>query len=157
MLPEDGILLTYVLKQSQEDSEIEAVDSPTKPEAKAAECSVDNHEIGENSQKSCKMMEVIEDTVVPSTSSPVVEDDNISEEEAMGNQPVMSSTMVDKLTKTVNNLGSKIKKEKSLKVPAINLILRIQLALDECGFFPENSTVDILDIINMIPDKSAAA
>ena len=29
--------------------------------------------------------------------------------------------------------------------------------LDECGLFPENNNVDILDIINMIPDKSAVA
>ena len=36
-------------------------------------------------------------------------------------------------------------------------MLRIQAALDECGSFPEKSTVNILNIINMIPDKSAVA
>ena len=36
-------------------------------------------------------------------------------------------------------------------------MLRIQAALDECGAFPENSTVNILNIINMIPDKSTVA
>ena len=105
-----------------------------------------------------EVKEVVKDiTVVPSTSSPVVEDEDVSEEEAMRNQPVIPLTMSDKLTKMVNNLGSEISKEKSLKVPAIDLMLRIQAALDECGSFPENSTVDILDIINMIPDKSTVA
>ena len=36
-------------------------------------------------------------------------------------------------------------------------MLQIQAALDECNIFPENTTVDILDIIKMIPDKSALA
>ena len=36
-------------------------------------------------------------------------------------------------------------------------MLQIQVALDECGIFPENTTVDILDIISMIPDKSVLA
>ena len=36
-------------------------------------------------------------------------------------------------------------------------MLKIQAALDECGSFPDNSTVNILHIINMIPDKSAVA
>ena len=55
MLPEDGVLLTYILKQSQEDSRIKVVNSPTKPEVKAAEYGVDilissdSHKIGENS------------------------------------------------------------------------------------------------------------
>ena len=42
-------------------------------------------------------------------------------------------------------------------MPVIDLMLRIQAVLDEYGFFPENSTVNILDIINMISDKSAVA
>ena len=101
---------------------------------------------------------VLEDTTaIPSTSSPVVEYEDVSEEEAMRSQLVIPLTMVDKLTKTVNNLGSEIRKEKSLKVPAIDLMLRIQAALDKFGLFPENNTVDILDIINMIPDKSMVA
>ena len=36
-------------------------------------------------------------------------------------------------------------------------MLRIQAVLDECGSFPENSTANILNIINMIPDKSTVA
>ena len=46
---------------------------------------------------------------------------------------------------------------KILKIPAIDLLLRIQAALDEHQIFPENTTVDILEIINRIPDKSALA
>ena len=65
--------------------------------------------------------------------------------------------MVDKLTKVVNNLGSEIRKEESLKIQAIDLMLRIQSVLNECNLFPENTNVNILDIINMIPDKSALA
>ena len=104
------------------------------------------------------MKEVIEDTpIVLSTSSPVVEDEAISEEESVKSQPTIPLIMVDKLTKTVKNFGNEIRNEKSLKVPAIDLILRIQSVLDECGLFPENSTVNILDIINMIPDKSVVA
>ena len=117
MLPEDGVLLTYVLKQNREDSGIKVVNSPTKPETKPAEY---DHKIGEN----LRMNEGVEDTtVVPLTSSPVVEDEDTSEEEAMGSQPVIPLTMVDKLTKTVTNLGSEIRKEKSLKISAIDLML----------------------------------
>ena len=87
----------------------------------------------------------------------MVEDEDISDKELMKSQPMIPLTMVDKLTKTVKNLGNEIRNDKSLKVPAFDLILRIQSVLDECGLFPENNTVDILDIINMIPDKSAVA
>ena len=53
----------------------------------------------------------------------MVEDEDISDEETMGNQQVIPLTIVDKLTKTVTNLGSEIRKEKSLKIPAIDLTL----------------------------------
>ena len=36
-------------------------------------------------------------------------------------------------------------------------MMRIQSALDEINLFPENNNVDILDIINTIPDKNATA
>ena len=65
--------------------------------------------------------------------------------------------MVDKLVKAASNLGNKVKNEENIKIPAIDLFLRIQAALDEHQVFPENTTVDILDIINRIPDKSALA
>ena len=96
MLPEDDVLLTYILKQNREDSRIKSVNSSTRPEAKVAKEDVDymskklqvcyeygvdilissgSHKISENLQKFRGMKEVIEDTlIVPSTSSPVVED-----------------------------------------------------------------------------------
>ena len=87
----------------------------------------------------------------------MVEDEDILEEELVKSQSLIQLKMVEKLKKAVENLENEIRNEKSLKVAAINLILRIQSALDECDLFPENSTVYILDIINMIPDKSAVA
>ena len=57
MLPEDGILLTYILKRSQEDVEMQTVYSPMNQETKATDSVVnilmsdDNHEISKNSQK----------------------------------------------------------------------------------------------------------
>ena len=163
MLPEYGILLTYILKQSQKDSKIKVVDSPTRPETKAADyvvdilMSSDNHKINENSQKLHGMKKLVEDiAVILLMSLPVMEDKEIMEEELMESQPVMM-TMVDKLAKVVIYLGSEIRKEESLKIPAVDLMLQIQSALDECNLFPENTTVDILDIINMIPDKSVVA
>ena len=162
MLPEDGILLTYIWKQSQRDSETKMIDSPTRPETKAADYIVDipmsddNHKISENSQKSLITKKLVEDiAVTPLMSQPGMEDEE-SDEESMENQPVMTN-MVDKLAKVVNNLGIEIKKEESLKILAIDLMLRIQVALNECGVFPENSTEDILDIINMIPNKDVIA
>ena len=81
MLLEDGILLTYILKQSQKDSNIKVVDSPTFPETKAANYIVDilmssyNHEISENSQKSHEMEKLVEDiAVILSMSQPAMED-----------------------------------------------------------------------------------
>ena len=37
MLPEDGILLTYIVKQNQKDSEIGAADNLTRPITKVPE------------------------------------------------------------------------------------------------------------------------
>ena len=119
MLPEDGVLLTYILKRSQEDIEIKVVDSPTKPETKAADSVVDilmpgdNLKISENSQKSCEMKKVVEDIiVVPSMSQPVMGNEEILEEEPMESQTVMM-TMVEKLTKVVNNLGFDVENSSS--------------------------------------------
>ena len=117
--------------------------------------SSDNHGISENLQKSYEMKELVEDiAVIQSMSQPVRKDEEISDEESMESQPV-KMTMVDKLAKVVNNSGNKIKNEENLKIPPIDLMLRIQAALDECNVFPENTTVNIFDIINMIPHKSA--
>ena len=108
MLPEDGILLTYILKRSQEDVETQMVYSATKQEIKATDAVVDilmsddNHKISENSQKSCETKKSVENiAVILSTSQPVMEDKEISEEEQMESQSVMM-TMFDKLAKAVN-------------------------------------------------------
>ena len=63
--------------------------------------------------------------------------------------------MVDKLVKAACNLGNEVRNEENIKIPAIDLLLQIQVALDERQVFPENTTVNILEIINRIPDKSA--
>ena len=151
------------MKRSQKDSEIEVVDSPTRPETKAGDyvidilMSGDKYKISENSQKLHETKKLVENiAVIPLPSQPVMKHEEISEEELMESQLVMM-TMVEKLAKAVNNLGNEIRKEESLKIPAIVLILRIQAPLDECNLFPENTTVDILYIINIIPDKSALA
>ena len=65
--------------------------------------------------------------------------------------------MVDKLVQAENNLENKVRNEENIKIPAIDLLLQIQAVLDECQVFPENNTIDILEIINRIPDKSALA
>ena len=65
--------------------------------------------------------------------------------------------MVDKLVKAGSNLGNEVRNEENIKIPAIDLLLQIQAALDECQVFPENTTINILEIINRIPDKSALA
>ena len=65
--------------------------------------------------------------------------------------------MQEKLIKATNELGGEVESEESIQVPGIGLLLRIQVALDERQIFPENSTINILDIINKIPDKNATA
>ena len=163
MLPEDGFLLTYVVKQSWKNNETEAADNLIRPVTKVPEyvadipMSRDNDEISENSQKSHETKEQVEDiAVTPSMSQLMIKSDEISVEEPIENQPVRMN-MVDKLVKAVSNLGNEVKNEENLKIPAIDLMLWIQAALDECNVFPENTTVDILDIINRIPDKSVLA
>ena len=86
----------------------------------------------------------------------MVKSDKILVEETVEEHPLRMN-MVDKLVKAVSNLGNKVKNKENIKIPAIDLLLRIQAALDERHVFPENTTVDILDIINRIPDKSALA
>ena len=65
--------------------------------------------------------------------------------------------MVNKLVKVASNLGNEVKNKENIKIPAIDLMLRIQAALNERNVFPGNTTVNILDIINGVPDKSALA
>ena len=93
--------------------------------------SSDGHKIGENSQKLRAMREVVDDkyAVIPLTSLPLegmVENEDTSEDDSIKSQVSIQLTMAEKLIKTVKNLENEIKHEKSLKVPAIDLLLRIQ-------------------------------
>ena len=63
--------------------------------------------------------------------------------------------MVDKLVQAANNLENEVRNKENINIPAIDLLLRIQAVLDECQVFPKNNTIDTLEIINRIPDKSA--
>ena len=113
--------------------------------------------ISKNSQKSHEMKEQVEDiAVTPSISQPIIKSDEILVEGPIENEPVRMN-ILDKLVKVVSNLGNEVKNEENIKIPAIGLMLWIQAALDERNVFPENTTVDILDIINRIPDKSVLA
>ena len=160
MLPEDGILLTYVEKQSRTNKETETAEIRTTQTAEVSHCNADsltptprdNDEISEKSQKS----QVEDIAVAPSTSQPMVKSDEISMEETFEEHPLRIN-MVDKLVKAASNLGNEVRNEENIKIPAIDLLLRIQVALDEHQVFPENTTIDILEIINRIPDKSALA
>ena len=70
MLPEDGILLTYVVKQSWKNNETEVADNLIRPVTEVPEyvadipMSRDNDEISENLQKSHEMKEQVEDIVL---------------------------------------------------------------------------------------------
>ena len=162
-LPEDGILLTYIVKQSRKKDEMEATDNLVQP-AKDVPAYVadipmsrDNEGISENSQKSQETIDRVENiAVTPLMSQQMIESDEIPVEEPIESQSVRMD-MRDKLVKAVSNLGNKVTNGENLKIPAIDLMLQIQAALDECKVFPENTTVDILDITNRIPDKSALA
>ena len=107
--------------------------------------------IGEKSQKSG--VEDIADTT--STNQPMVKSE-VGMEETF-EEHTSRINMVDKLVQAANNLENEIRNEENIKLPAIDLFLWIQAALDEHQVFPENNTVDILEIINRIPDKSALA
>ena len=85
-------------------------------------------------------------------SQPTVNIDETMMKETFEKQPSRIN-MSDKLIKVVNNLGNKIMNEENIKIPAVDLLLRIQAALDKHQIFPENTTIDILEIINRILDK----
>ena len=163
LLPEDGILLTYVVKQIRENDEMEATDNWIQPVKDVAAhvtdipMSRDTEGFSEKSQKSQESIKQVETAAVtPSTSQQMTGGDGISEEETIESQSVRLN-MMDKLEKAVGNLGNEVRSEEDLRMPAIDLMMRIKVALDEQKVFPENTTVNILDIINEIPDKSALA
>ena len=157
---EDGILLTYVEKQSCTNEETETTKVQTTSKAEVPECNTDNwtqaprddYETSEKSQKS--RAETID--VTPSMSQPTANIDETVMKETFEEQPSRIN-MLDKLIKVANNLGNKIMNEENIKIPAVDLLLRIQVALDKHEIFLENTTIDILEIINRIPDKSALA
>ena len=156
MLPEDGILLMYVEKKNWKNNETEMADNQIIATTEVPECGADipmprdDDEISKKSQKS----RVEDIAVTPSTSQQMVKSDKIPVEETIEDQPVRMN-MVDKLIKAASNLENEVKNKENIKIPAIDLLLWIQVALDECNVFPENTTVNILDIINRMPDKSA--
>ena len=117
------------MEQSQKEVEAETVDSPARPEKKTADYVVDvlmsndKHKMSENLQKSHHTKKLVEDIVVIlSMSQPVMKNEGISEEEPMECQPRMM-TMAEKLSRAVNNLGDEIKKEDSLKIPVIDIVV----------------------------------
>ena len=123
-----------------------------KPQVEDVLIPKDNGEISEKPQKSQV------DSIVPtsSTSKHIERSVEAPMEEIVEENP-FKMNMQEKLIKATNELGGEVKSEENIQVPAIRLLLRIQAALDERQIFSENSTVNILDIINKIPDKSATA
>ena len=99
MLPEDRILLMYVEKQSCTNKETETAKIQTTPIAEVPACDADNwtptpREVDKISEKSQKSR--VEDiTVAPSTSQPMVKNDEISVEETFEEHPSRIN-MVDK-------------------------------------------------------------
>ena len=160
MLLEDGMLLMYVEKQSRTDRKTELAEIQLTPIAEISASDADNwtptprqvDKISERSQKS----RVEDIDVATSTSQSMVKSDEVGMEETF-EECTSRINMVDKLVQAANNLENEVRNKENIKIPAIDLLLRIQAALDECQVFPENNTVDILEIINRIPDKSALA
>ena len=109
----------------------------------------------ESSEKSQKSQI---DSVVPtsSTNQHTVEGIEASMEE-IAEENNLKLNMQEKLIKATKELGGEVESGENIQIPGIGLLLRIQAALDEQQIFPKNSTVNILDIINKIPDKNATA
>ena len=72
------------------------------------------------------------DSVVPtlSTSQHTVESIGASMEEIV-EENTLKFNMQEKLIKATNELGGEVESEESIQVPAIGLLLRIQVAIDE--------------------------
>ena len=178
MWPEVGLLLTFVEKASRKQkqnaaTEIQvtlAIEEPEggtgspmlfpKKDGKAKEklqlpqlediwIPKENGEISEKLQKSQV------DSIVPTSSTSQHMEGSVEDpmEEIVEENP-LKMNMQEKLIKATKELGGEVKSKENIQVPAIGLLLRIQAALDEQQIFPENSTTNILDIINKIPDKN---
>ena len=150
----------YVEKQSGTDRKTELAGIQATPIAEISPSDADNwtptprqvHEISEKLQKS----QVEDIDVATSTNQPMIKSDEVGMEETF-EELTLRINMVDKLVQAANNLENEVRNEENIKIPAIDLLLRIQAALDKHQVFHENNTIDILEIINRIPDKSALA
>ena len=181
MWPEGGVLLKFVEKANWKQKENVEMEIQATPEIEELEggtvssmlCSAGDGKAKEELQKlqvedmstpkeDCESSEKLQnsqiDSVVTtlSTSQHTVESIGASMEEIV-KENTLKFNMQEKLIKATNELGGEVESEESIQVPAIGLLLRIQAALDEQQIFPENSTINILDIINKIPDKNTTA
>ena len=178
MWPEGGVLLMFVEKTSRKQkenavTEIQATSAIEEPEGGTGSPMLFPKEDGKAKEELQKPQ--VEDVSIPKDSDGISEKPQKSQvdiivptsstsqhtagsvgapmEEIVEENP-FKINMREKLIKATNKLGGEVKSEENIQVPAIGLLLRIQAALDERWIFPENSTVNILDIINKIPDKS---
>ena len=181
MWPEGGVLLKFVKKASQEQKEntvieIQATSVIEEPKGSTGSLTLFTEEDGkakeelqkpqivdistpkEDCESSEKSQKSQIDSVVPTTSTNqhTMEGIEASMEE-IAKENTLKLNMQEKLIKATNELGGEVESEENIQIPAIGLLLRIQAALDERQIFPKNSTVNILDIINKIPDKNATA
>ena len=97
-----------------------------KPQVEDVSIPKDNGEISEKPQKSQV------DSIVPtsSTSQHMVGSVEAPMEEIVKENP-FKMNMQEKLIRAPNKLGGEVKSEENKQVPAIGLLLRIQMALDE--------------------------
>ena len=177
--PEGGVLLTFVEKASRKQKENVATEIQATPAIEELEGGTvssmlfptgdgkakeelqkpqveDMSTPKEDCESSEKSKKLQINSVVPtlSTSQHTAESIGASMEE-IDEENTLKFNMQEKLIKATNELGGEVESEESIQVPAIGLLLRIQVALDERQIFPKNSTVNILDIINKIPDENA--
>ena len=161
MWPESGLLLIFVEKASQKQkenavTEIQTTSTIEEPEGgtgspmslpkedgKAKEelqkllvtdvsTPKDDGESSEKSQKSQV------DSIVPiSLTSQHMEGSVEAQMEEIVEENPFKMNMQEKLIKTTNKLGGEVESEENIQVPAIGLLLRIQVALDERQIFPE--------------------
>ena len=61
--------------------------------------------------------------------------------------------ITEKLSMAVSRMEQEIQQKGSIQLLVIDLLMWLQSTLDENNLFPENSSVNILDIVNAIPDK----
>ena len=155
MWPEGGVLLKFMEKASQKQKENAVTeiqptstkgeteggtnsptffpkeDDKTKEELQKSRVAdvLTPKDDGESSEKSQKPQI---DSIVPtsSTSQHTAEGIGAPMEEIVKENP-LKLNMQEKLIKATNELGGEVESEESIQVPAIGLLLRIQVALDE--------------------------